>query len=134
MTSRTNPEVHVRRRHLQLGEEDVGHIGVVVLAGVHQSLFDPAQVSESAQHGRGFHKVRARADHVKDVHDQSLTDRMTCLSDHVVGNMPSRRLWLAEVQPDGMCASSCNWYRVKSLPSHFRSKTVTGINAIKPSR
>jgi hypothetical protein len=46
---------------------------------MHQSLFGSAQVSESAQHGRSFHKVRARPYHMKDMHDQSLIDRVTLL-------------------------------------------------------
>jgi hypothetical protein len=119
-----------------LGEEDIRHLGIVVLAGMHQSLFRSAQVSESAQHGRNFHEVRPRPNDVKNMHAQSLLHRMNCSFYHKVDAIPpvSSTRCVVMVQTEVTCASSCTGDSVTSLRSPLRSKTAIGTNAAKPSR
>ena len=62
------PEVHVGLRHSQVLEEHVGHLHVVVLAGVHEDLAHLSVLAQPCQDGRDLHEVRTRADDVKDLH------------------------------------------------------------------
>ncbi len=56
-------EEDVRLRQVELGEEDVRHVGVVVLAGVDEVELDlGGELTERAVHRRRLHEVRARAD------------------------------------------------------------------------
>ena len=66
--SRAYCEIHVWRGYLQLLEKDIGHVDVVVLAGVDKSLFLP-RVLDRPENGCGLHEVRSSAYYVKYVHD-----------------------------------------------------------------
>ena len=59
-------EEHVGLGQAELAEEDVGHLRVVVLAGVDERDLDSGLL-ERAMDGRRLHEVRARADHERDV-------------------------------------------------------------------
>jgi len=77
---RSHTEVHVRLGQVQLGEEDLGHVVVVVLPGVDEALLDGV-VGESGDHRRRLREVRARPDHVGDESHGSLL----ATSAHVAG-------------------------------------------------
>src|SRR6266567_5134676 len=65
VAARTHAQVHVGPGQAELGEENLGHPFVIVLAGVH----DPLLMSErrqGADHRRGLHEVRPRPEHVRD--------------------------------------------------------------------
>jgi len=58
-----------------LREEYVGHVAVIVLAGMNQSL-TYAALAEGAQHGSGFDEVGARSDDVQNVPQTILLPRL----------------------------------------------------------
>ena len=61
--ARADAEEDVRLRQVELGEEDVRHVRVVVLAGVDEVELDlRGELAERAVHRRRLHEVRARAD------------------------------------------------------------------------
>ncbi len=61
MRFRADFKIHIGSRQTQLLEEDIGHVGVVVLAGMDQDLFDVRPQSQGSHHGRDLHKVGPRA-------------------------------------------------------------------------
>ena len=64
--ARTDAEIVIGCRQLQLSEESTGHRGVVVLAGVHQHLADARVAAQRLHHRRDFHVIRPGANHVDD--------------------------------------------------------------------
>ena len=78
MGSWANCKVHIRRGHFQLLEENIRHVEVIMLAGMHQGLTDGclsrgglangAGGGKRAQHGRCFHKIRTGAYNMEKVH------------------------------------------------------------------
>ena len=54
VAARADAEVDVRVRDAQVGEEDVGHARVVVLAGVHDDVLDVAAPAKAAATGASF--------------------------------------------------------------------------------
>ncbi len=67
---RTRPDlqVNVRSRHRELLKEDIGHVEVVMLAGVNQRLPHMIVLTEGLNDRRGFHEVRPRSDYMDNVH------------------------------------------------------------------
>jgi len=61
-------QIAIRLRHFELPKENIGHGGVVMLAGVNQSLDNTRMGGESAQHGGRFHEIGTGANDVEDVH------------------------------------------------------------------
>jgi hypothetical protein len=61
----TDGQVGDRLGETEVGEEDVRHQRVVVLAGVHDAL-PHARLGERAHHRGGLHEVGTRAEHVQD--------------------------------------------------------------------
>jgi hypothetical protein len=61
-------EVQVRLRDSELPEEQIAHVRVVVLPRVHEQRFDFGARCEGLHQGGYLHQVRARADHVHDLH------------------------------------------------------------------
>ena len=61
-------EVHVRLGHAQILEEDVGHLRVVMLAGVDQHLPHALALAQLGEDGRHLHEIGPGADDVKDLH------------------------------------------------------------------
>lgn len=55
--------------HAQLGKEDVGHVGVKVLAGVHQHFLQASGLRHSERNHAGLDELWARAQDGDDFHD-----------------------------------------------------------------
>jgi hypothetical protein len=68
MSSRSNSEVYVGSRNAELPKENVGHVGVIVLARVYESLFNSAAALQSPDDGGRFHEVWSRANYMQNVH------------------------------------------------------------------
>lgn len=61
MRARANSEIDVRLWNLKVGEEVIGHLGVIVLARVNQEDVVVTPSAEGFEDGRDFHKIGARA-------------------------------------------------------------------------
>jgi hypothetical protein len=72
MRAGANAKVAIGLRHFQLLKKYIGHGGIVVLAGVDQSLADAGVRGQSAQHGGGFHEIGTGTNDVEDVHAVSV--------------------------------------------------------------
>jgi hypothetical protein len=59
-------------------KENIGHVGVVVLAGVDYGLPNSAPFLERAQNRRKFHEIRPGTYDMKDVHRLSAFDSYAC--------------------------------------------------------
>jgi hypothetical protein len=68
MCARTDGQVHIGRRDVELLEEHIRHIDVIVLAGVDEGLGHICVVFQGVQDGDDLHEVGARSDDVKYVH------------------------------------------------------------------
>src|ERR1700685_3863381 len=75
MAARAHSEIHIGFGGFQLREAYVGHVAVIVLAGMNQSL-TYAALAEGAQHGSGFDEVGARSDDVQNVPQTILLPRL----------------------------------------------------------
>jgi len=68
MAPGADAKVGVWLGHFQLTKEDIGHSGVVMLAGVDQGLMRSWRLGQRAQDRRGFHEIGTSANNMKDVH------------------------------------------------------------------
>ena len=66
--TRSDLQVNVGSRHRELLKEDIGHVEVVMLAGVNQRLPHMIVLTDGLNDRRGFHKVRPRSDYMDNVH------------------------------------------------------------------
>jgi hypothetical protein len=65
----TNSKIAVRFGHSELPQEDIGHCGVIMLAGMNETLAHFAVSTECAQNWCGFHEVGPCADDMENVHE-----------------------------------------------------------------
>ena len=68
MRARSDGQIDVRLRHVELLEEDVRHLCVIVLSGVDQSLAEVRSRPECAHDRRSLHEIRTSADNMEDMH------------------------------------------------------------------
>jgi hypothetical protein len=71
LASGTHSEVQVGPWQLQLLEENVGHVAVIVLASVNQSLPIAVLTVHSTNDSCCLHEIRSSTDNVKYVHKRS---------------------------------------------------------------
>ena len=64
-------EVQIRLRDSELPEEQVAHVRVVVLSGVHEQRLDAGAGCEGLHQRSHLHQIRARAHHVHDLHGRA---------------------------------------------------------------
>ena len=99
VAARADAEIEVGLRDAELGEEDVGHRRVVVLAGVHDEVLDARAAGvrggDRAADRRELHELRARADHLHQAH------RLRARLASALGDMPPLAPVLA---PAGLAA------------------------------
>src|SRR6185503_239467 len=69
-------EIVVGRLNAEIPEERVRHLGIVVLAGVHDDVLDPRAHGECAGERSEFHEVRSRADDREDHFNSCTTPKM----------------------------------------------------------
>ena len=62
MTSGSDAEIDFGCADAQLLEEDVGHIEVVMLTGMHNHLLDPRNLLQRAMNWGQLHEIRPRTD------------------------------------------------------------------------
>ena len=66
--ARAHPEVVVGRGNPQVLEEEVRHVRVVVLTGVHDDVLEVATLGQLAIDRRELHEIGARPDDGEDAH------------------------------------------------------------------
>src|SRR5262249_460553 len=69
--SRAHLQVHVRLRYPELFEKRLRHVSVVMLAGVHQSLYDGWSLAECRHHRAHLHEVWSCTNYMENVHRSS---------------------------------------------------------------
>src|SRR5205823_14902499 len=74
--TRTDAELHIGPRELEILEESLRHVVVVVLARVHEDLLeDPGPLAHLGEDRRRLHEIRPRAHHVHHSHRWSHATR-----------------------------------------------------------
>ncbi len=68
MCARTDRQIHIGRRYLQLLKEDIRHIDVIVLTGMDEGLSYIRVLLQGVQDWSDLHEVRARSYNMKYVH------------------------------------------------------------------
>ena len=109
MPAAADPQVVRRRRDAQLVEEHLRHVGVIMLAGVHDALDQPhgrlggIVRGDGAADGGGLHELRSRTDHGDDANGIQIRDLRSIISD----------------------ARSCD-LRMVAQPDAYQSSTLCG--------
>jgi hypothetical protein len=57
----TNIEIEMRRRDSKLVKKTLQHCGIVMLAGMHDFIFDIRDISERPDNWGNFHEIRPGA-------------------------------------------------------------------------
>jgi hypothetical protein len=60
--SRADVQIEIGGPHAEILEEDIGHVRIVMLAGMDQQMPDRRHALERMLHRSGLHEVRPRAD------------------------------------------------------------------------
>src|SRR5262249_38135243 len=125
------------RRDLQLLKEDIGHVDIVMLAGVHQGLTNPEPTGQGP-HDRGhFHEIGASPYHMENVHNSFCLTRtmMNFLSGKMLLRTGAPALHLSFLRGLFAGGEGGQLYFLKFAPGDERGPALRhAFNDRRPSR